>query len=107
MDAKTLIETKVRKKLAERPEIGRGVNAVVAIELAGPGGGRWALDFTKSPPTFAEDAGARAATTIAMDAAVFVEIAIGKADAQTSFLMGKIRVDGDLGLAIKLGELLG
>lgn len=106
MDAKTLLETKVAKKLEEKPDLGKGVSAAVAIELTGEGGGRWVIDFTKTPAAFAPDATAAAVTTITMEAATFIEVAEGKADAQMAFLTGKIKVDGNLGIAIKLGELL-
>lgn len=106
MDAKTLIEQKVTKKLKERPELGKSVNAAVAIELSGEGGGRWVIDFTKSPATLEGDSKAHAVTTVSMAAETFVKMSSGEVDPQTAFLTGKIKVDGNLGVAIKLGELL-
>ena len=106
MDAKTLIEGKVAKKLKEKPDLGKSVNAAVAIELSGDGGGRWVIDFTKSPATIEADSDAHAVTTVSMGADTFVKMSSGEVDPQTAFLTGKIKVDGNLGVAIKLGELL-
>ncbi|MHB8840973.1 MAG: SCP2 sterol-binding domain-containing protein [Candidatus Aquicultor sp.] len=39
----------VPKILAEQPDIGRRVNAVLGIELTGEGGGYWTLDLTGTP----------------------------------------------------------
>ncbi len=106
MDARTLIEGKVAKKLKEKPDLGKAVNAAVAIELSGEGGGRWVIDFTKSPATIEADSDAHAVTTVSMGAETFVKMSSGEVDPQTAFLTGKIKVDGNLGVAIKLGELL-
>ena len=106
MDAKSLFEGKVAKKLREKPDLGKSVNAAVAIELSGDGGGRWVIDFTKSPATIEADSDAHAVTTVSMGADTFVKMSSGEVDPQTAFLTGKIKVDGNLGVAIKLGELL-
>ena len=106
MDAKAIIEGKLSKKLSESPELSRSVNAAVAIELSGEGGGRWLIDFTKTPANIEAESSAHAVTTISMDAETFVGMSGGEIDPQTAFLTGKIKVDGNLGVAIKLGELL-
>lgn len=37
----------------------------------------------------------------------FLEIASGKQNAQMAFMMGKLKVDGDMSVALQLGKILG
>lgn len=37
----------------------------------------------------------------------FIEIANGKQNAQMAFMMGKLKVDGDMSVALQLGSILG
>lgn len=106
MSTKSIIEEKIAKKLNERTDLAKSISVPVAIELLGEGGGRWLIDFTKKPALVEAGSNAPAKTTISMDAEVFNQLAAGEIDPQTAFLMGKVRVEGDLGLAIKLGQLL-
>ncbi|MFH0800731.1 MAG: SCP2 sterol-binding domain-containing protein [Pseudomonadota bacterium] len=103
--AKEIIEVKVAKKLKERPDLGKGIGVAVAIDLKGEGGGRWVIDMTKEPATVSADSTAPVATTISMEAGIFEKMANGEMDPQTAFLTGKVKVDGNLGVAIKLGQL--
>lgn len=104
--AKEFIETNIAKKLTEKPSIGKGIGVPVAIELTGDGGGRWVIDFTTEPATVSNDGSARAETTIKMEAEIFEKLVNGELNAQAAFLSGKVKVEGNLGAAIKLGQLL-
>lgn len=101
-----IIEGKVSKRLIERPDVAKGIGVAVAIELSGADAGRWVIDCSKEPATVRADSSTHAVTTISMDAEVFEKMAKGELDPQTAFLTGKVKVDGNLGVAIKLGDLL-
>lgn len=105
-NAGTLIEEKFSKKLKEHPEVAKAIGVAVAIELTGTGGGRWVIDCESKAPCIKADAVSRAVTTISMSTEVFEKMSKGELDPQTAFLTGKVKVDGNLGVAIKLGELL-
>ena len=45
--------------------------------------------------------------TIAADPEVFKDMFDGELDPTAAYMTGKIKVDGDMGVAMKLGQLLG
>jgi len=45
--------------------------------------------------------------TVTADAETFQGILDGSIDSTSAFMMGKITIDGDMGLAMKLGTILG
>ena len=45
--------------------------------------------------------------TVKVTMADFMEIASGKQNAQMAFMMGKLKVDGDMSVAMQLGTILG
>ncbi|MEM7300703.1 MAG: SCP2 sterol-binding domain-containing protein [Pseudomonadota bacterium] len=45
--------------------------------------------------------------TIGVAMSDFIEIAAGEQNAQMAFMAGKLKVDGDMGIAMQLGTLLG
>lgn len=106
MSAKQLIEEKIARKLKERPEIAKGIGVAIAIDLTGAGGGRWVIDMSGSPAKISMDRNAPVTTTISMETDIFEKMAAGELDPQMAFLSGKVKVDGNLGVAIKLGQLL-
>jgi putative sterol carrier protein len=44
---------------------------------------------------------------VTADAETFQAILDGSTDSTSAFMMGKITIDGDMGLAMKLGTILG
>ncbi len=45
--------------------------------------------------------------TVRVTMADFMDIASGKQNAQMAFMMGKLKVDGDMSVALQLGSILG
>ncbi len=106
MTPKEIIEVKIAKRLKERPEDAKGIGVPVAINLTGEDAGRWIIDCSTNPAEVRADAVTKAQMTITMDGADFAKMASGELNPQMAFLAGKVKVDGNLGLAIKLGQLL-
>lgn len=64
------------------------------------------IDDTVSPAVVSNDDGATACT-VKVSMADFMEIATGKQNAQMAFMMGKLKIDGDMSVALSLGSILG
>jgi putative sterol carrier protein len=89
--------------LAEHKAEARQLSTVYKFVLEGEDGGTFVLDLTDNPSVSVGDGPANC--TIRLAAADFVEMAEGRIDSRDLFFAGKLRVDGDMGLALKLKKL--
>ena len=81
------------------------VNALFDSHLEITGEGAVMIDGSQTPP--AVSAGDDAAdVTISADADVFAEMMQGELDPTGAYMSGKLSIDGDMGLAMKLAQLL-
>lgn len=64
------------------------------------------IDTTASPPGVSND-DMDAACTVIVTFDDFKEIIAGNLNAQMAFMTGKLRVEGDMGIAMQLGSILG
>jgi hypothetical protein len=98
-------ETVGRRLLAEvaqaLPE-----DVTVAFLLSGPGGGDWQVARTRRGPRVGPLQPGPKDCTVACSAAVFMGIVSGQIDARDAFLDGRLRLLGDIGLALRLQGVL-
>jgi putative sterol carrier protein len=64
------------------------------------------IDGASTPNTVSND-DAEADCTIKVAMADFLDIVSGKQNPQMAFMMGKLKVDGDMSVALQLGKILG
>ena len=64
------------------------------------------IDGKSSPNTVADGAGKSADCTITVTLETFDKMVKGELDGTSAFMQGKLRVAGDMGLAMKLGPVL-
>ncbi|NWQ71631.1 HSDL2 protein, partial [Neopipo cinnamomea] len=85
----------------------RSTQAVFQFELSGDGGGTWYVDlknkggsagFGKPPGT--------ADVVMSMSSADFIKMFTGKLKPAMAFMSGKLRIKGNMALAMKLEKLL-
>jgi putative sterol carrier protein len=100
--AKELMQ-RIGEKIAGKKELLSSVGAVYKFSLEGDGGGTYLVDL-KQGLTVTEADGP-AGCTIRMAAQDFVDLFEGRANGQALFFGGKLRVEGDMGLALKLQTL--
>ena len=76
------------------------------FRLTGESEGTWSIDCTQSPPKVTVGEIEGSTVKISLDRTVFEQMASGELSPQQAFLSGKVKVEGNLGLSLKLGELL-
>jgi putative sterol carrier protein len=95
----------VNRRLADPAKVGT-TSAAYQFDLSGEDGGAYHIVLKDGTG----DAGAGAPdspnTTISMSADDFVGLATGKLDPTMAFMTGKLKVRGDMALAMKLQNLL-
>ena len=79
------------------------IDGIFKFVVNGDGGGTWIVDCREVSVT---EGDGEAECTITIDADNFVAIADGSMDAMQAFMTGMIELDGDMGLAMKLQQVL-
>lgn len=80
------------------------VGAVYKFVLDGDGGGTWLVNLKGTPSITATDGPSEC--TIKMAAGDFVDMLEGRAQGQDLFFAGKLQIEGDMALALKLQGLV-
>ena len=95
----------MNERITTNPENAKKINAIYKFNLTGENGGTWTVDLKSDPPAvYAEDR--EAECTITMKADEFINLVNGKLNPQMAFMMGKLKIKGDMSLAMKLQNLL-
>lgn len=103
--AREVFDSHMPRRLQDKPELQQQVNAIYKFVVGGDGGGTWLVDLTQ-PGGKVTEADGDAACTVTVSAETLVAVVNGKTNAQVAFMTGKIKVAGDMKLAMKLTALL-
>ena len=82
-----------------------GMDTVIQYDLTGDSGGQYHCAIKDGACTVGEGAHDEPAMTVTMDANDFVEMTNGRLDGMSAFMSGKLKISGDMGLAMKLQSL--
>ena len=105
-NVRDVFERHLPERLKAKPDVVAKINAIYQFNISGADGGTWSIDCTSggqvSPGT-----AAAARCTVAMTDADFLAVVNGKLNPQMAFMTGKLRIQGDMALAMKLQQILG
>ncbi|HCU23768.1 MAG TPA: sterol-binding protein [Deltaproteobacteria bacterium] len=102
-----IFEKKIPEKLQKNAEKIASNTAIYEFNITGEGGGVWTLDLSGADKKVVAGSGGNAKCTVTVAATDFSDIIEGKLNPQMAFMTGKLKVAGDMGLALKLGAILG
>src|SRR5262245_19479063 len=102
-----IFEEKIAQRLTDNPSVAEKINASYQFELTGDGGGKWAVDLTKKADFVGPGTIPDPKVTITMTAKDFVDLVEGRLNGQMAFMQRKLKLKGDMSLALKLQQILG
>jgi putative sterol carrier protein len=92
------------EKIAERKTQAAAIGAIFKFTLEGEGGGKFIVNLKDNPGVTEGDGAAEC--SISMTAQDFVDLTEGKANGQQLFFTGRLKVEGDMSLALRLQPLM-
>ncbi len=84
------------------PTAAEGVDAVIQYKLTGDEAGDYIITIKDGKCTVAEGLAPNPKVTLSADAYDFRDVLLGKANGMQYFMQGKLKLAGDLNLAMKL-----
>jgi len=88
-----------------RADKSAGTNAVIQYDVSGDGGGTWHAVIKDGTCLVQAGAGTSANLTLQIASQDWLDMLSGKQSGQMLFMSGKLKVKGDMGLAMKLGSM--
>jgi putative sterol carrier protein len=94
------------EKVTANPAKIATLNASYQFDLTGEGGGTYHASFANGTYDIGEGALEAPGCTVTISAADFQALVAGKLNPTTAFMTGKLKIKGDMGLAMKLQTIL-
>jgi len=88
-----------------KKDAAKGLNAVYQFDLAGDGGGKWHVIINNETCQVKDGPHPSPSITISMSAQDYLDMVTGKLNGQVAFMSGKLRIAGDMGLALRMQSL--
>ena len=88
-----------------KPDKAAGVNAVIQYDITGDGGGTWHAMIKDGKCTVASGAAPSPTLTLTISGQDWLDMLAGKVSGQMAFMSGKLKLKGDMGLAMKIGTM--
>jgi putative sterol carrier protein len=84
------------------PEVAEGVEAIIQYRLTGDEGGDYIITIKDDKCKVGEGIADEPDVTLTADAHDFADVLLGRANGMQYFMTGKLKLSGDLNLAMKL-----
>jgi putative sterol carrier protein len=101
----TLKEVIAGMPAAFNADAAKGMNAVYQYDIQGEGGGQFYNEIKDGALEVKEGAHASPNITITMSSKDYLDLVNGKLNGQMAFMSGKLKIKGDMSLAMKLQNL--
>jgi len=88
-----------------RADKATGTNATIQYDISGDGGGTWNAVIKDGACAVNDGAATSPNLTLQIAANDWLDMLSGKQSGQMLFMSGKLKVKGDMGLAMKLGSM--
>jgi putative sterol carrier protein len=88
-----------------RPDKASGTSAVIQYDVSGDGGGTWHAVIKDGACTVSPGPATTPNLTLMISGNDWLDMLSGKQSGQMLFMSGKLKVKGDMGLAMKLGSM--
>jgi putative sterol carrier protein len=98
----TVQELMDRMPKAFMPEKAEGVDTVIQYNLTGEEGGNWIITIKDGECTVEPGEAKNPKMTLTADAQDYKDVITGKSNAMQAFMQGKLKLAGDLNMAMKL-----
>lgn len=105
MSSQEIFIGKIAPKLTANPDKAKAINSIYAFDITDEGK-TWLIDLTKSADFVSEGSSEGAKCVVSITSTDLADIVDKKLNPQMAFMTGKLKVKGDMGLALKLGTIL-
>ncbi|MBI2068159.1 MAG: SCP2 sterol-binding domain-containing protein [Deltaproteobacteria bacterium] len=105
MTPKEYFEKQIPQNLETRRESLSQINAIYQFDISGDQGGCWTLDLTVPGGTIQSGISDKATCTIKISDENFLKMISGQLNPQMAFMTGKLKVQGNMGQALKLQKI--
>ncbi len=104
MSSSAEIFQKIGSAAEKNPEVATTVDGIFQFNLTGEGGGSWVINLKKGTTSgfVTEGTSSDANATVTVASEDWSAMIAGSLDPMTAFMSGKIKIDGDMTMAMKL-----
>ena len=103
---KDWFEKELPEKVKDDPNKVEGFDGVLSFQITGDQGGNWNVEIRDKVLNVSEGTHEKPDIQVTMKDADFVNFINGKLNGQMAFMTGKLKVKGNMQLAMKLNKLI-